>query len=126
LFGGTNGEPDYLALQKRAKVACEEVQAALVCLWPGQTGAEKVARNLVLEGLYGTRSWTPIEGLPPERLEDALDVLRAFEAAYTATGEQAPSREAVAALLQTCRDQLAQQAQAAQVAAVSAAAEAVF
>jgi hypothetical protein len=79
LFGP---DANRYAYYKRRDVAIEELDGILSNALPGQTAKEKKARSECLMAVFGTYSKTKIEGMQPERLEDALpqvrDWLRAF------------------------------------------------
>ena len=79
LFDGPQGESQGVARAKRAEIAAEEVQAALVALWPGQDAASKKAKVDILDSLFATRSWTAVENKSVEDLERGVGVLRRLE-----------------------------------------------
>lgn len=73
------GDSESTRRVKRVTIALEEIQAALVALWPGQDAASKQMKMAAVETLFHTRSWTAVESKPLETLEDKLKVLRAYE-----------------------------------------------
>ena len=60
-------------------VALEEIESSLVLLWPGQDARSKRIKLLVLEALFGMRSWTAIQSLPLEKVERGVALLQRFE-----------------------------------------------
>jgi hypothetical protein len=77
---------ESLADQKRRRtIALEEIQAALVTIWPGQTNEEKRLKNVLVHTLFDSRSWEYIGGLAPERLEHAWSIVRELELASVDT-----------------------------------------
>jgi hypothetical protein len=73
---GSDGETEFQRRAKRVQIALEEVKEIASSIWPGQDAASKKARQHVLEGLFGTLSWTAVEGKPLGELEDAVVVLQ--------------------------------------------------
>lgn len=105
LFEGANGEGEYAKLQRRRTVALEEIQGSLVKLWPGQSAAEKLAKATAIEAIFGFKSWTRVEGLPPETLEDAQELVGLFEGMWLAAGQE-PSPENIKAGIAMCRERI--------------------
>jgi hypothetical protein len=69
---------DTWAREKRLRtIFAEEIQGELTKYYPGLSTAEKKAKADLLEGHFGTRSWTKVEGLPSDRLRAGLVALRA-------------------------------------------------
>ena len=64
--------------QSRA-IALEEIESTLVLVWPGQDARSRRLKLVVLDALFGARSWTAIQALPVARLERGAGSLRAFE-----------------------------------------------
>jgi hypothetical protein len=67
--------------EKRAlnkEILCEKITNEIKKLYPGQSEKDKAARIALLEGTFGTNSWTEISTLfRNDRLEAGLDSLRA-------------------------------------------------
>jgi hypothetical protein len=82
LFPGADGESRSENRGKRVTIALEEIQGALVALWPGMDAGSKAAKAVAIEALFGTRSWTAVESKSLEDLEFSLKGLRIFEANY--------------------------------------------
>lgn len=76
LFSGTDGQTEFAERQKRMAIALEEIKEMASAIWPGQAAADKKARQVVLESLFGTLSWTAVEQKPVVELEDAVAMLR--------------------------------------------------
>lgn len=76
LFSGPHSESEFAERQRRTAIALEEIKELAAVVWPGQTAAEKKARQTVLECLFGTLSWTAVEAKPLTELEDGVAILR--------------------------------------------------
>ena len=50
----------------------EEIEGYLVSVWPSTSAAEKKNKTDALEYAFGTRSWSAIEAMHPEMLEDGF------------------------------------------------------
>lgn len=74
-----SGDSEQTRRVKRVTIALEEIQGALVALWPGQDAASKAMKMAAIETLFHTRSWSKVESLPLETLEARLKILRAYE-----------------------------------------------
>ena len=108
LFDAAGQTADQRA-RTRAQIACEEIQGALVALWPGQDAASKSLKQAVIYALFETRSWTAVENKPFEKLDDALRTLRAFESLVKDRLEPFSGPDEAEALITMCRDRLAEQ-----------------
>lgn len=98
LFTSPDGESRGVQRAKRAEIAAEEVQAALVALWPGQDAASKKAKVDILDALFATRSWTAVENKSVEDLERGVGVLRRLEKMIKESGIS-PTEEEFRAML---------------------------
>lgn len=56
----------------------EEIEGYLVSLWPSSSAAEKKNKTDALEYAFNTRSWSAIEMMSPEILEDGYARVREF------------------------------------------------
>lgn len=103
-FTAPAGESAFTERMRRVTVAVEEIQAALNTIWPGQTSDEKRLRNIVMETLFKSRSWTAIEAMSPEVLEQAWRSIQAFETAASDEDQQINVKDAaqVIALIASC------------------------
>lgn len=73
----TEGASAWDRERRQRTIVSEEIQAALVRAWPGQSAAEKKAKAELLEKHFGTGSWTKIESdTPSAKLLDGLKTLR--------------------------------------------------
>lgn len=79
LFASRAGESAFAERARRVTIAIENIQAALSAIWAGQTADEKRMKAIVLKTLFNTRSWTEIEGLTPEAVEGAWQIVQKFE-----------------------------------------------
>jgi len=78
LFDGA-GDSAYEQRARRVRITIEEFDGTLMKLWPGQDAKSKALRNLTVETIFATRSWTAVESKKLEELERGLAVLRRFE-----------------------------------------------
>lgn len=85
----SNGDGAAGRRARRALIATEEIQGALVAIWPGQDAASKKAKQDVIEAVFGTRSWTSVEGRSVEALEKAVKVFHSLETALKQTPQAA-------------------------------------
>ena len=88
LFSGHEGATEYAEREKRRQIALEEIKEMASAVWPGQSAADKKARQVVLEATFGTLSWTAVEGKPVTELEDGVAILRRLR--ETARDESKP------------------------------------
>lgn len=77
LFGDDSSQ-SYVASQRNRTILCEEIQGILVDLYPGQTAPEKKIKASILADLFGTRSWTAVEGMDEMQLSNGLTKLVEF------------------------------------------------
>lgn len=63
---------------RRRDRALEEIEGYMVSIWPGQSAKEKKMKVDALEAVFGTRSWTAIEELHPEKLEEGYMKLQDY------------------------------------------------
>lgn len=105
------GDSEYSRRIQRVKITLEEIEGALVAIWPGQDAKSKELKRIAIESLFATRSWTAVESRSLEQLEAALATLRKFEHEV----KEGPSANALteptaaAALLTICRDTLVEE-----------------
>lgn len=114
------GDSDYNQRVKKVNILLEEIDGTLNVLWPGQGAKEKALRNLAVETLFNTRSWTSVESAPLEILESRHGALRLFESAVKSPEQVGALVDpaAVAKLLAMCKDEIASGARVAEEAAV--------
>lgn len=62
----------------------EEIEGYLVSIWPSTSAAEKKNKTDALEHAFNTRSWSAIEMMSPELLEDGYARVREFAQAKIA------------------------------------------
>jgi len=67
------GRKDFFQQQRRREIACEEIKGALGCVWSAATGKNAAVETEVINALFGTHSWTAVEKLPPDVLEDVAN-----------------------------------------------------
>lgn len=94
---------------KRRTIALEELQGAIVAVWPGQDAGSKAAKALIVQALFDTRSWAKVETLRVEQLEDAVAVLHEFEKQAKADPGLVDGETAIRALLQLAQDSVARE-----------------
>lgn len=115
LFDG-RGDAEYARRVKRVAVALEEFDATLTVLWPGSDAKSKAIKNLLIETIFDTRSWTAVESKSLEDLDAGLAALRLFEEGVK-NGAQAPALTDPAqasAFATMCREQVRTQAREAE------------
>ena len=84
-------------------------------LWPGADAKSKALKALVVETLFGTRSWTAVESKSLESLDVALDTLKMFEEKVEdGEAEAVVEPTACLALLKKCQERIASAEQHAQ------------
>jgi hypothetical protein len=108
------GESDYNKRTRQVQIALEEIDGTVNKIWPGQDAKSKALRNLTIETLFKTRSWTAVEAKSLEALEAGRLALTLFEEAIAIDPE--PARDAVKAvgLLEICEAKIAEDARVAQ------------
>jgi len=70
------GKPQWQKDKTRAEIAIEEIKAEYDKNLPGSTAAVKKARIILAEKVFGTNSWTAIEGMSYMLLESCLKRMR--------------------------------------------------
>ena len=64
--------------EKRERaILCEEIEAALVATWPGQSAEAKKLKVETVQQAFGTGSWTKVQNLPSNQLRAGLEVVLA-------------------------------------------------
>ncbi len=86
LFNGS-GDSDYHRRVKQVQIAIEEIEGTIRKLWSGQDAQSKIMRQITIETLFHTRSWTAVTSRSLEDLELALDALAIFESQVTDGGD---------------------------------------
>lgn len=66
---GENRAAEYM---RKKTIALEEIQAAILLLYPGQTAAEKTGKAELVYDVFRTRSWTAVENMQLSELELGL------------------------------------------------------
>jgi len=103
LFDGS-GDAAYAKRVKRVQIVLEEIEGALVALWPGQDAKSKDLKRRAIETLFETRSWTAVSSKPLELLDAGLAAFTLFEAATSNGGAEAlMDVTAAVALLELCK-----------------------
>lgn len=70
------GEDEYHREQRQRRILLEEIEGEMMRAWPGQTKDEKTSKLKAVESVFGTRSWTKVEGFNREKLQVGLEKLR--------------------------------------------------
>lgn len=70
------GFGDWDREKRRRVILCEEIQGAIVSKYPGQSADDKKAKADLMGKIFNTRSWTRIETMDSQSLEDGLNRLR--------------------------------------------------
>ena len=71
-----DGSGDWAREQKARTILCEEIQGAIVSVFPGQSAEEKKKKADLLHRVFGTRSWTAVESMNSTRLRECLATLK--------------------------------------------------
>lgn len=77
------GRPQWQRDKTLKTVALEEIQGTMVKMWPGQSADDKKCKGDFVDAVFGTRSWTKVEGMSLLTLQNVTSNLREFEAQYT-------------------------------------------
>lgn len=83
LFDGPMSRVDW---EKRRSIACENIINELLKRWPSQSVADKKAKIATLEKVFSTGSWTAIENMSVEVLEEGLKMIREIPEEVTSNG----------------------------------------
>lgn len=71
------GDAQHYRDRRDRVILCEEIQGAMLQMYPGQTAAEKKAKADLLDQVFHTRSWTRVETLiPVPELRSGLEEIR--------------------------------------------------
>ncbi len=105
---------DAAEFGRRRDIALDEIKENIAAVFPGQTAQDKRFRQVVLETLFATLSWTKVETLKLEDLERAVLVLREFREQAAKDRNQVTSEAGVSGLLVVSRDVVANAAALAQ------------
>jgi hypothetical protein len=70
------GQPQWIVDKRRATIALEEIKAEYDKHIPGASAADKAAKIKLAELIFGTGSWTALEGMKAETLISGLKRLR--------------------------------------------------
>lgn len=101
------GENIFQEMTRRKEIACEEIEGALVALWPGQDAKSKEMKRAAVDALFQSRSWTAIRAKPVEELEAGRETVKLFEEAVKHGGHQATTEvDACTALIQMCQERV--------------------
>lgn len=65
---------DYFQKKQRKEIALEEIKGALQCVWSAATGKDAAVKTEVLNAIFGTHSWTAVEGLYVEKVEQGARI----------------------------------------------------
>jgi len=74
-----DGQGEWGRIQRQKKIALELIEAAMIAVWPGTDQKSKRIKASVLQAIFGTRSWTEIEGRRLDALQQGARVLEEFE-----------------------------------------------
>lgn len=106
LFDDRGDAAAYGQRVKKVRIAIEEFDGTLRKLWPGETAKEKALRALAIEKIFETRSWTAVESMPLERLEDGVSTLKLFEERARSIEGALTDAPETATLFDGCREQV--------------------
>jgi hypothetical protein len=70
----TSNRNDFYEKKRRREIALEDIEGCLRSVWSAATGKDAQAKGEVFNALFGTYSWTAVQALPPEVLENAATI----------------------------------------------------
>lgn len=73
---GEDGLVSFEAEKKKRTILAEEIKAHMLLLYPGETREEKQNKTKMLVEVFGSGSWTKVEGTPSSELETGLAKMR--------------------------------------------------
>ena len=91
-----HGKSDYYERKEQKEIALEEIKNNLTCIWTAATGKDAALKLEVLNRLFGTTSWTAVEGMKLDVLQRGAQIAVAMKNA--AVVNMPPDRTAVLAL----------------------------
>ena len=97
---GPDGSSEYYRRERQKRIALEEIETTMVLLWPGQDQKSKRLKLLVVEAVFGTRSWEAVQQQSVEQIERGLRALRELESSQK--DAQLTDEAAVIALIHEC------------------------
>lgn len=93
------------AWRRRKDIALDEIRESIAAVFPSpQSAGDKRGRQIVLQELFQTLSWTRVESSPLSALEAAVPVLVEFRGRGVVDRDELTSEAAIANLLQVCFD----------------------
>lgn len=95
-------ETDSAEFGRKRTIALEEIKESSTAVFAGQTASDKRARQILLDTLFGTLSWSKVETLGLSRLEASARILTAFKARAEADRDLVGTEEGLHALLAQC------------------------
>jgi len=98
------GRRDFFQQQRRREIASEEIKGALGCVWSAATGKDAAVKTEVINALFGTHSWTAVEKLPPDILEDGAKVCVRMK--NLAISQMPQDRAALLSLVKQAQDEI--------------------
>jgi hypothetical protein len=97
---GPDGSSEYYRRERQRRIALEEIENTMVLLWPGQDQKSKRIKLLVIEAVFGTRSWEAVQQQSQEQIDNGLKTLRELEAVQKDT--QFSEEAAILGLVREC------------------------
>ncbi len=102
----------------KVRIALETIETTLTMLWPGQDKDSKAIKLAVVESVFGVRSWTAVEKMPLETLENGVAFLRDIETEVRRRENGISNAGELSALAQMIQDRRAEEAAQAMAGAV--------
>jgi hypothetical protein len=102
----------------KVRIALETIETTLTMLWPGQDQKSKAMKLAAVEAVFGVRSWTAVEKMPLEALENGVLFLREIETVIKGRVDPLASADELLSLAQMLQDIRAEAAADAMAAAV--------
>lgn len=81
------GDTQWVREKRNREKLCEEIAGVLTSAWPGQSAEDKKWKADILWEVFGTRSWTAVEGMDAQTLRGCLEALREHEEVRKRTPE---------------------------------------
>jgi hypothetical protein len=101
-FAAGTGESDAAERARRVKIAVEEIEGVFGALWPGRDVQSGLLKNAATDALFGTRSWTAVQHMPVDTVEEAAQLMRRIERLVPA-GAKVTAADALAELISRLR-----------------------
>lgn len=72
-----SGDAEWSRERRERTILCEEIQAEITRVYPGQSATEKKAKLDLIKDALGTGSWTKVENMKTRDLREGLEKIKA-------------------------------------------------